>query len=97
MALIFIHLYLAHAKIHLQPIEILIQLTLKENEKALKLEVPLAVATGPPWLKYLCEPRQTVARHSLSGITFMFWSGHLRCRKTGSLSEISSALFGRVI
>lgn len=27
----------------------------------------------------------------------MFWSGHLRCRKTASLSDISSALFVRVI
>lgn len=89
------HLYLTHAKIHLRPIEILIQLTLKENESTLKLEVPFAVATSLPWLEYLYEPPQTVARDSLSGIIFMFWSGHLS--KPASLSDISLALFGRVI
>lgn len=44
-------LYHTHTKIHLQPIEMLIQLTLRENERTLKLKVPLAVAPSLPWLQ----------------------------------------------
>lgn len=90
---IFVHLYLTHAKTHLQPIAILVQLTWKENERILKLKALLSLASSPPWLKSLYEPHQTAAPDSLSSITFMLWSGHLRCRKPASLSDISSDIW----
>lgn len=96
--LVFMHLYLPHAKIHLQPIEILIQLTLKGNERTPKLEVPFSATTGAPRLKYPYERYQTATCDSPSSITFMFWSGHLRCRKTDRLlCQISPRLYSGVI
>lgn len=96
--LVFMHLYLPRAKIHLQPIEILIQLTLKGNERTPKLEVPFSATTGSLWLKHPYERYQTTTCDSPSSIAFMFWSGYLRCRETGRLlCQISPRLYSGVI
>lgn len=92
--LVFVRLYHTHAKTHLKPTETLIQLTSKENERTLKLEVPLAVATSLPWCQYLCVKLLRLETKTLS--CFLEWA-ELKGRKTSPLFPVSPALLGRVM